>query len=300
MLINNMEDVIAALDSIKSFLASKDGSFQKNPNKRDFSAPWPEGARVLKDILASEKWPEAVPEGLICRDTEEDKSDRALGIVELLGVDCRGKKFLDFGCGEGHVVRAAKDEGATASCGYDVTKTGSLSWQQPDSFFLTTSMVDLDQHKPFDIILLHDVLDHADDPVGVLKQCRDLSHEKTKIIVRCHSFMSRHGGHLYKQVNKAWIQLVFSDEELASMGLDLSEMPKQRVFYPINTYHSWFQSAGLKVHHENTLVGEVEEFFRGDLKNEIVHNFNSQAKSQVAELPEWQMSQHFNDFTLIL
>ena len=47
----------------------------------------------LKILLESDEWPEAVSNFLICNETEEDKEDRARGILNLLSIDLKGKKF---------------------------------------------------------------------------------------------------------------------------------------------------------------------------------------------------------------
>ena len=88
------------------------------------------------NLLKSDEWPEAVPEFLICEDTEEDKSDRAEGILDFMGLDLDGKKFLDFGCGEGHVAMKAA-ESAKVSVGYDQCNTGELIWESEGSYLLT-------------------------------------------------------------------------------------------------------------------------------------------------------------------
>jgi hypothetical protein len=61
---------------------------------------------LLEPLLKSDQWPQAVNEYLICDlNSEDDKDARAQGIIAaMIDPDLTGKKFLDFGCGEGHVV----------------------------------------------------------------------------------------------------------------------------------------------------------------------------------------------------
>ena len=171
-------------------------------------------AQTLIDFLQSADWPEAAPAFLICQNTEEDKTERAEGIINYIAENFTNKKFCDFGCGEGHVAREA-GKIAGYSIGYDVVKDGTLPWESTEyDYSLTTDFEKIKQNGPYDIILLYDVLDHVKSPEDVLKQVASISNANTKIFVRFHPWIGRHGGHLYKDLNKAWAHLVFTEEEL--------------------------------------------------------------------------------------
>jgi len=62
----------------------------------------------------------------------------------------------------------------------------------------------------YDFILINDVLDHAADPLDMLEQVNKIRNPETKIVVRCHPWTSRHGTHVYKQMNKAFLHLIFN------------------------------------------------------------------------------------------
>lgn len=244
------------------------------------------------DLLMSEEWPEAIPHFLICSDLEEDKNERAEGILDYIGQDLTDKNILDFGCGEGHLAfNAAKI--CNKSIGYDIKQSGILNWeeQQSTNSVLTTNFNKVIENGPYDLVIIYDVLDHTTNPTEVLVQVRSICHSKTKIFLRCHSWMSRHGSHLYKKINKAWINLFFTEEELNSIGLKQTEFI-QKYYYPLKTQSEWIEKSGLKKISEDIICCQIEQFFKQqDLISRIDPEFNG-------VLPEWQMSQVFNDYML--
>lgn len=252
---------------------------------------FPESTQILIDLLESSEWPAAAPQFLICENTEKDKSERAEGILNYIGENLDKKKFCDFGCGEGHVIREI-GKYASTSIGYDILKDGELNWETTqDNYTLTTNFEIVKEKSPYDFILLYDVLDHAKNPLEILEQVKSLCNKDTKVFVRCHTWMSRHGSHLYQQINKAWIHLVFTEEELNLMGLKIPETKK--IYLPLATQEDWFKQSGFKVINSDIIKCQVETFFRRPLiLNRLPLN---QFKG---EFPEWQMSQSFNDYIL--
>lgn len=240
----------------------------------------------LVDLLNDVEWPEAAPQFLICEDSESDKMDRAEGILDYIGDNLEGKKVLDFGCGEGHVALKAS-ETASFAVGYDIvqpTKTGN------DKCLLTNDFGKVKEQGPFDLVILYDTLDHCKDPVEALKQVKLVSGPNTKIFVRCHSWMSRHGAHLYKQLNKAWVHLIFTEEELAKVGVKMDFV--QKYYLPIKTQNDWFKESGFKVVSSDIIKSLVEPFFKKpELSAILSKNFDG-------HFPEWQMGQVFNDYVL--
>lgn len=247
----------------------------------------PETQKIL-DLLLSSAWPEAVPQFLICGDNDEDKFERAQGILDYIDQDLENKKILDFGCGEGHLVAKAA-EACSIAVGYDLKSTDNHLWN--GEYNLTTDFNEVMSYGDYDVIVLYDVLDHSEDPVKILKLIKSVCNIKTKIFVRCHSFMSRHGGHLYKTLNKAYLHLFFTNQELSLMGLKADIV--QKYYFPIDTHKKWFKESGLTVKSEDIIGSIVDNFFKRDeLKSRIPVEFS--------EFPEWQMSQSFNDYILSL
>ena len=249
---------------------------------------FPITAHSFLDVLTSDKWPEATPQFLICNDTEDDKNERAEGIMDFIESNLAGIKLLDFGCGEGHVVKYASQT-ALKAVGYDLKQTGNLVWEDNSSYLLTTDLTKVVNEGPYNLIILYDVLDHVEDPVSVLRTVKSLCTDETKLFIRFHTFMSRHGTHLYRQYNKAWLQVFFSDEELLKMGL--KNDIKQIVYYPLHTQRKWITEAGLKIKSEDVIKTTVEDIFKTEqFKARLPKEFKGK------EFPEWQMSQIFNDY----
>ena len=245
--------------------------------------------QYLLDLLESPEWPEAVAPFLICSETEEDKFERAEGILDYLNFDVKDKKVCDFGCGEGHfAIQASKK--ASLSVGYDIKQSGIHQWET-NSPLLTTNLDVAIQNGPYDFVVLYDVLDHTNNPKEALKNVLKLCHPNTEIFTRCHSWMSRHGGHLYRTLNKAWVHLVFTEEEIRLMGIEPEYCYKY--YLPLLTHKAWFESCNMKRVKEDVIKSVVEPFFK---KPEIKCRLPlSEFKG---EFPEWQMSQTFNDYHL--
>ena len=285
-IIRNLENLLTELkDYAKINSAVVAPVPQVQDNKTDFEK--------LQELVKSDDWPEAAPEFLICEENEQDKLDRAEGIVNYISQDLREKKFLDFGCGEGHVASKIAGLETTKSYGYDIVKTGLLNWEQPENnFLLTTDFEKIKADAPYDIVLIYDVLDHADNPVEILQKVAELTNESSKIFVRCHPFSARHGTHMYRKLNKAYIQLVFTDEELQTMGL--TNDIKQRTYFPVSSNNSWFADAKFKVINHDIVKTLVEDFFKN---NKLVSQRIMRSEYNKS-FPDYQMSQVFNDYIL--
>jgi len=206
----------------------------------------------IKTELNSDRWPIAVDPQAIC--TREDLVMRAEGILDIvISEDVKDRSFLDFGCGEGHVVTIAKNRGAQA-IGFDI---------KPNDSDLITDDFDIIRKKgPYDIILLHDVLDHIEqtDPITIMGQIASITQPNSKIYIRNHPWCARHGSHVYEQTNKAFVHLVLDDVELTRLcGCQADYNIK--VTRPLETYRHWFASAGFEIISEVVMRKEVEDFF---------------------------------------
>lgn len=253
----------------------------------------------LKILLDSEDWPEAVFSLQIADENSEgDKDERASGIADILLPPLKGKKFLDFGCGEGHVAKYVSSE-ASVSVGYDIERSerSLLMWEDATAGFLLT--VDIEKVKsygPYDAILIYDVLDHAKDPTGVLSTAKSLLSDDGTIYLRCHPWCGRHGGHIYRALNKAFAHLVFSEDELKKLGL--SAEYTRTIIFPLSSYDSIIKSAGFEAHEPEIERQEVEPFFYDNelVRSRILNRFD--ISEWTAEKPVFQMSQCFLDYKL--
>ena len=105
--------------------------------------------------------------------------------------------------------------------------------------------------------------------------------------------MGRHGGHLYRELNKAFAHLVFTPQEIEWMGIKQEFCNKY--YLPVLTHEAWFRACKMKKITEEIVKTPVEQFFR---RPEIMARLPLQAFG--GHFPEWQMSQTFNDYYISL
>jgi len=246
----------------------------------------------LKALLESDAWPHAVNPQLICNiQSEEDKFERAEGILDIMvNENLEGKKFLDFGCGEGHVAIKAKEK-CELSIGYDIQKSGSNDWND----VLTTNFEKVKSHAPYSVVLLYDVIDHAtnESPVEILEKIKLLTNKDSTIYMRCHPFIGRHGGHLYQTINKAFMHIVFNKKEMSDLGYETNDT--QAVLKPLAQYKNFIDQSGLVMKNYTIDRYPVEPFFS---KNKLVKNRIMSVFSDKGLFPEFQMQQSFVDYVL--
>ena len=215
----------------------------------------------LRMLAKSDSWPTAVPADLICDEKEDEKLNRAAGILNnLITEDLKDKKFLDYGCGEGHVAFIAGSVIPTKiSVGFDI-EAHPWNFEKFDKITLTSNFEQVLQLAPFDVILLNDVFDHSKNPIKLLEYAKKLKTPMTgKVFMRCHPFTSRHGTHLYKELNKAYLHLVFTEEELQVLGLK-GEFTMFS-YDPLKTYREHIQAAGFTILKEEIVTHHIEMFF---------------------------------------
>lgn len=294
---NEVKDILKRLEFLEQNLVSEplDSAEKTLINQDDFE--------MLKSLLGSEDWPEAVPEFQITDESSEsDKDERAETIADLFVALSPGKKFLDFGCGEGHVAKHISK--SNFAVGYDISppKIKNSPWDvKSDSLVLTSEFDAVKSNGPYDEILIYDVLDHAEDPAGVLKMAKSVLSENGSIRVRCHPWCSRHGGHLYRQINKAFVHLVFSESELSEMGFICDNTMNKKVIYPIATYEKYIAQANLSKISMEADNQEPESFFSETpiVAERIKLSLpEDNGKKRRQEFPSFQIQQCFLDFVL--
>lgn len=257
---------------------------------------------TLSKLLYSEEWPEAVFTSQIAdENSESDKEERAEGICDIILPPLENKKFLDFGCGEGHVSKYMSKNSAF-SVGYDIKKNpkSQLNWEEvQENFLLTTDFEKVKNHGPYDAVLLYDVMDHTEveSNIEMLLKIKSLLAEDAKVYVRCHPWAGRHGGHIYKKINKAFVHLVFAEDELRELGVENFDY-NHKILYPIKSYAEIFEKAGFDKKNQEVDTQEVESFFGSNnlVKSRIMNSFGINSWGE--DPPRFQMSQCFLDFTL--
>lgn len=290
----NIKEYIKALDHLKGFLVQLLEEENKvflhiEENKKERLAELTE----LRMLSKSEVWPEAVPGELICSENKEEKMERAYGIINnTVGIDLKEKKVLDFGCGEGHTVIASASYETALSVGYDI-KRDNGTWGNGENFIMTTEWDEVKKLGPFDAIIINDVLDHVESPLEELEKIKEVKSQMGKIFLRVHPWGSRHATHLYKDHNKAYLHLVFSEEELISMGLD--GMKTRKIFDSIGYYHHVINESGLTILKEEKITQPIEVFFTHT--NEILKRIKNNWRS--SDFKKEELEIQFIDFVLI-
>jgi 2-polyprenyl-3-methyl-5-hydroxy-6-metoxy-1,4-benzoquinol methylase len=246
------------------------------------------------ELVASKEWPKAVEEILICDPNDQQaKKDRSQGTIDLfVETDITGLKVLDYGCGEGGAAEYAASK-AALSVGYDPFLKVN---KRDNNLVLTNNYQEVTALAPFDVIILFDVIDHLinDTPAEVLKKTAEILKDDGKIYMRAHPFTSRHACHLHHHLNKAYLHLVFSDQELKEILPDQTHVqPNFGPTKPLLFYQSCIDQAGLKEVHRREIKEDVESFFE---KPEIVARITT--KTGFPELPAFQMSLQMIDYVL--
>jgi 2-polyprenyl-3-methyl-5-hydroxy-6-metoxy-1,4-benzoquinol methylase len=281
-----IREYLAALEHMKKFF-----NRLLEEEKATLSGPASEREKIaelteLRMLAKSDLWPAAVPKELIS-DTETQNA-RAMGILQTMDVSLSGKKFLDFGCGDGYTVGVAKEVFGANSFGYDIKNYG---W---DNANITDNLEIVAKNGPYDVILLFDVLDHSSNPEDILKECKLLLSGNGKIFVRVHPWFSRSGTHIYKELNKAYLQLVFDNAELATLGVTQENVNK--ITSP-EVYKNWIKSAELTIASEKTIRQNIELFFTHNPA--ILRRIKSNFANEFPDFPRNMLEIQFIDLTLI-
>lgn len=197
----------------------------------------------LKTFLNSNYWPETARIGK--KPTEYIMNNFLLPV--------ENKRVLDFGCGNGWFVCECLKHAPSYMLGYDIKQH---TW--PDEKHYTDQWACVVNNKPYDTVLLWDVLDHVSNPVDTLKQIASLLNKNGKIYIHCHPWCGRNGAHA--NTNKAFVHLVFQPNELKELKIKIT--PTAKILDPMNDYERWFRKAELYVLRKGNVARQtVDKFF---------------------------------------
>lgn len=213
------------------------------------------------DLIFGASWVEAVSESLIVNEKDDSETKaRAKSIVELMSPEERSiqnLKILDFGCGDGKTSQELLEKQASKVIGFDIQE--SKKWESKDNLIYTTDYKLVQENAPYDFILGYNVLDYVEKPEQTLRNLGEMLNNHGSISLRMFPWIGRFGGDLHKQINKAFIHLVFPENILKEKGYDIPF--KNKVIHPIMTYRNWIKYANLEIIKEEKDMQEVEKFF---------------------------------------
>ena len=218
----------------------------------------------LRMLLKSNEWPAAVEDENILG-KEQGKIKAYATLETLVRNDMEGMRVLDLNCEDGLCcLSAVKDFSARKAVGYASLQSGNANERQEvishERVTLTSEWSVVEENGPYDIIFANDVLDHSNDFDKTLEKVQKIRSEVSRVFIRCHPWVSRHGAHLHAQINKAFVHLVFSPEELQNMGYE----PKRfthRLLDPLASYSQLFQKIGFSTVRYEPVRTTVEPFF---------------------------------------
>ena len=247
----------------------------------------------IKKTLHTDEWPKAIEPSSICVDVEKIQTRANAILSNIVGENLCGKSFLDFGCGDGSVVEASLEQKPRLSVGYDI---------DPRNFSNDHCSSELDvvaAKQPYDIILLHDTIDHINmthlsSVEEVLRKTMFLTHPNTRIYVRAHPWSAKHGGHLYSQINKAYLHLILDEEELSQLGYKLEYTTQ--LYNCIEVYRNWFKECGYTIEQELITKSKLSQFFikPSFIKDRLLEKWNGDEIKMINN-----MEIDFIEYTLI-
>ena len=242
------------------------------------------------DLIKSDDWPQAVDINLVCDESnEKDKTERAESIVTLVINNAHyGKRVLDFGCGEGHVADFMLKYGASNVVGYDIQN----KFSNFEKVLLTTNWDIVEKNGPYDFINVYDVMDHLENinQIEAFILLKSVLAEGGKIYVRYHPYMSRHGAHIYKHLNKAFAHIFLEEDEIKELVPVESMIFTHAITFPQTSYSHFSKLAGLKTEASYNTTKKVEDFFN----NLSIQNYLKN-KLKISKFPIHAMTIEFID-----
>lgn len=216
-------------------------------------------------------WPLAIPTKLIVR-TEEAKETRASQICEKIPLD--GLNFLDYGCGEGHVVLESRKK-TKNSIGYDIER----QWSEKITSCLTDDFEFVKKHAPYDAVLMWDVFDYMENPSEEISKIKSILSPGGKLYIKCFPWSSRYGGK--SESNLAYIHLCYQDEDT---GCDKKI---HKLKDPVKTYEDCLSSSGFKILEEEISEKELPAFFKDNdlIWERICSNWDNNTKAFLNKEP---------------
>jgi SAM-dependent methyltransferase len=181
-------------------------------------------------------------------------------------VPLAGKRICEIGCGEGGVLAALADEGATYALGIDIRQE---ALDRADKFFpalginsefkihdVTNQQTPPEWRESFDFVTLRDVMEHLDDTLGSLRHVMDFLRPGGYLYVVFPPYYSPFGGHQHALANLLgklpFIQFfgdkIFNRLIKSGRSIDIEEVTRLRsIRLTIDKFRAAVTAAGLEM-----------------------------------------------------
>ena len=231
------------------------------------------------------------PEKLTTKQKNLLEWPRATSTPDTLDADSIVKKsmmaiekldILDFGSGNGYISEYLSKT-AKKVISYDINTEKILA---PGNYITAKTIEDVKSQGPYDLIFINDVFDHlepADEEekelyietlhVKYLKTLKSFLKSSGRIYLRCHPWTSRHGGHLQKTQNMAFIHLILTEEEYLEQSVSSDVQITHQIYSPEQYYLRCIQKSGLNVLKTNQEKDYPEQFVKDRLLDQIAQKF---------------------------
>lgn len=112
--------------------------------------------------------------------------------LEAAGIDLPGKTIFELGCGSGGILLALKNRGAKV-VGVDLDEGAIKYGKQYLDDLHCGDAHDYLKNVSYDVIILSNLLEHLNDPLGFLQDlCKNVTAGKTKILIDVPNLMGAH------------------------------------------------------------------------------------------------------------
>jgi len=247
-----IREYIRACEHMMKFFNSMLSKGDYSPNDEDKLKELTE----LRFQIRKDDWPKAID------DKESDPSHDFLG---SLSIPIKNQSVLEFGgCDYNLGVSLKKDYDAEKVVSYDIELCRYKKTMLHNSSVVYTDNFKLVQQKGnYNIILVNDIIDHVENSNYWLHHLCDLIDKDTgRIFIRCHPYTSKNGTHIGEQTNKAFLHLIFNDNELATLGV--TNKFTRKTIDSTKSYRKLFEECGLKIVKEVIKKEVVESMFLTD------------------------------------